>query len=90
MTKPDVNYIHAHFARTSRSGDTNKEQQSELKLYYKGSMSTTYKKDEKILRDIVSKNCTPTRAHWRKKVPKWWVQLNFEPIFRYLQNCDGI
>ena len=28
--------------------------------------------------------------HWRRKVPKWWGQLNFEPIFRYIQDCDRI
>ena len=27
--------------------------------------------------------------HWRRKVQKWWGQLNFEPVFRYLQNCDN-
>ena len=29
-------------------------------------------------------------SHWRRKVSKWWGQINFEPIFRYLQDCDRL
>ena len=39
---------------------------------------------------IENRQTEPTYIHWRRKVPKWWGQLNFEPIFRYLQNCDWI
>ena len=54
--------LHAHFDRTKHTGEPNLDQRSQLKLYYKGSMSTAYKKDEKVLRDIVSKNCIPTKT----------------------------
>ena len=33
------------------------------KLWYKGTMSSSYKTEEKILRDIVSRNCIPVNAN---------------------------
>ena len=54
--------LHKHLARPNQADKPNDDQSTQIKLYYQGSMSTAYKKDEKILRDIVSKNCIPTKA----------------------------
>ena len=46
---------------TQTSDDGN--QSNHVKLFYKGVMSSAYKKDEKIVRDIVYKNCAPTMPY---------------------------
>ena len=45
--------LHKHLARPNQADKPNDDQSTQIKLYYQGSMSTAYKKDEKILRDIV-------------------------------------
>ena len=34
-----------------------------MKLFYKGSMSSAYRSDEKVLRSIVRRNCTPVQPY---------------------------
>ena len=52
--------LHIHYDRTEERG---KESRTQLKLYYKSSMSTAYKIDEKILRNIVLKHCAPSNSN---------------------------
>ena len=39
-----------------------------IKLYYKGVMSTAYKTDERVLRDIIQKNVAPTNSDQQLKL----------------------
>ena len=39
-----------------------------IKLFYKGNMSSAYKKDEKVLRDIVHRNCLPVAPYGEIKL----------------------
>ena len=47
--------LHSHFKPPKKS-----EGKTQLKLYYKSNMNTAYKTEEKVIRDIVTQNCTPT------------------------------
>ena len=53
--------LHKHLSSTHTTDDH--DQTKQVKLFYKGSMSSAYKKDEKVLHDIVYKNCIPIRPH---------------------------
>ena len=54
--------LHRHFSSDSHTSDR-QENARQLKLFYKGSMSTAYKSDEKVLRSIVRRNCTPIEPY---------------------------
>ena len=57
--------LHKHFhPHTADDRDSSKP----VKLFFKGSMTSAYKKDEKVLRDIVYRNCTPVAPYDRIKL----------------------
>lgn len=72
FTQTDINkeirhQLHKHFlppaedkpeSKTHKNDDTAK---TCIKLFYQGSMSTAYKVEEKSLREIISRNCTPVK-----------------------------
>ena len=50
--------LHKHLSATTHTTSRH-EEPHRVNLFYRGSMSSAYKKDEKVLRSIVRRNCTP-------------------------------
>ena len=55
---PDRHQITEQTNENSCKSDTAK---TNIQLFYQGSMSTAYKEEEKVLRDIITRNCTPVK-----------------------------